>query len=120
MFREPFYKTSQLQPPGWAFSGAWLLIYPLIGVSGIFLANEQPDLLILWFIQLILNLTWVPILFTSKNLYLSFFHLILLFVILCILFYLAIPKVKALLLPYILWLFFATIIFYDTLLINQN
>lgn len=118
MFKAPFYKPSPLQPPGYVFSIAWLLIYPLIGVSGIILFSEQQNVAILWLIQLLLNLTWVPGLFLIKNLWFSFFHLLILLVLVIIIFYYANLTVKVLWLPYLLWLLYAGVIFYDT--IKQN
>lgn len=120
MFDEPFYQVSPLQPPGYIFSLAWLIIYPLIGVSGVLLFKHQPDLAILWLIQLLINLTWVPGLFFVRNLTFSFIHLFILLVLIIIIFYYASITVKALWLPYILWVSYATIIFFDTLLQNSR
>jgi translocator protein len=120
MFKAPFYHESPLQPPGYVFSGVWLLIYPLIGVSGAFLFAEQPNIAILWLIQLVVNLTWVPGLFVIKNLWFSFLHLLILLVLVIVIFYYASTKIKAIWLPYMLWLIFACVIFFDTLRINTT
>ena len=118
MFNAPFYDVSPLQPPGYVFTGAWLLIYPLIGVSGVILFAEQPDVAILWLIQLLINLTWVPGLFLIRNLWFSFVHLIVLLVLVIVIFYYASLKVKAIWLPYMLWLIYACVIFFDTVTRN--
>lgn len=118
MFTSPFYTTSSLQPPPQVFTAAWLILYPLIGVSGIFLYKEQPTLGILWLLQLILNILWVPTLFTLKNLTFSLVHLVVILILVIVIFYFANPKVKALWLPYLLWLIFACVIFIDTVIVN--
>lgn len=120
MFNDPFYKPSPIQPPGYVFSTAWAIIYPLIAVSGLFIFKEQPELFILWVIQLILNLTWTPGLFIMKNLWLSLLHLIILICIVALVFYYANSKIKAFWAPYLIWLIFALIIFIDTIAYNNN
>jgi tryptophan-rich sensory protein len=118
MFKAPFYNVSPLQPPGFVFSAAWLLIYPLIGVSGIILLADQPQLATLWLIQLVVNLAWVPGLFLVKNLWFSLLHLVVLLVLVLVIFYYANINVKMLWSPYLIWLLYAAGIFIDTTLRN--
>ena len=60
-------------PPGWAFGVAWTILYILVGLALALILAEPPSprkrsALILFFIQLALNLAWSPIVFAGHDL----------------------------------------------------
>ena len=105
-----------LNPPDWAFGVVWPLLYALIGVAGwrLYTLREQPGmkpLLILYLLQLGMNWAWSFIFFSAHLLWLSFFWIAALTVIVALLIALARkrePMSAWLLLPYLLWIGFAS------------
>jgi tryptophan-rich sensory protein len=73
---------------------------------------------LLWMLQLLVNVTWVPLLFGIKNLVFSLAHILFLFILIIIIFYFASTKVKMLWAPYMVWVGIASIIMLDTVLTN--
>lgn len=110
---KPFF-----QPPPWVFGPAWTLLYTLIGIA-LALVWHSPDSLNkskaikLFIFQFILNLVWSPIFFAMKKPGISLGVIVLLW-ILIILTIQAFKKVNQrsswLLLPYLLWVTFATLL----------
>lgn len=102
-------------PPGWAFGVAWTILYILMGISvGLVIASDRlgkRPALVLFVIQLALNLAWSPVFFGAHQIRTA---LIVIFVltgtlVLTILFFWRVRRIAALLLlPYLLWLLFAT------------
>lgn len=111
---KPFFS-----PPNWLFGPVWTLLYFLMGVS-FFLVLEKGykkkknQLAIkLFLIQLLLNFTWSPIFFGLKSPGLGLVNIIimLIFIILTIKNFHPISKVAAyLLIPYLMWVSFATLL----------
>jgi tryptophan-rich sensory protein len=109
-------------PPSWVFAPVWTILYILMGIAGylIWKAKEK-NTLVLFFSQLALNLIW-PIIFFGLNQYLWAFVEI---IILWIFTFLTIKECFRfsktafyLLLPYILWLTFASILNFSIIIIN--
>lgn len=116
-----------LSPPGWLFPIVWTILYLLMGYASYRVYTAEADqgakrrALILYAIQLLLNLLW-PILFFRFHLYLTAFFLL---VILWVFIYLTIRAFSAideragdLLLPYILWVTFAGYLNLGVFLLN--
>ena len=103
-----------LSPPGIVFPIAWTIIYLLIGISYTFLKEkgEVPkETKQLYYIQLIFNYLWTFIFFVFKLRLLSVLWIIILDVLVICMIYQFYKQNKIsgiLLIPYILWLFFAT------------
>jgi len=105
-------------PPGWLFGPVWMALYSLMGVAvwtvwrrGGFLANRTPLLLFLG--QLVLNALWTPFFFGFHNPGLALIDILLLwFAIIATL--LAFSRVHrlagALLVPYLAWVSFASLL----------
>jgi len=107
-------------PPNWLFGPVWTILYTMMGVSaGLIWAkkNQSPDLvknaLLLFSIQLILNAVWSFLFFGLNNTLLAFIEIILL----GLLIFETIKKFKPidtlaakLMIPYLLWVSFATIL----------
>lgn len=106
-----------LAPPGWLFGVVWPILYALMGVAVylIFTVNSQPDerrnALELFSWQLAVNLIW-PICFFRLELFWTAILIILILDVLVILTILSFRKLEKmaawLLIPYLLWIFFAT------------
>ena len=113
-------------PPSWVFAPAWTILYILIFLSlVIFLGSKTSESktfgIILFIIQMILNLLWTPIFFYWQNMEFAFIIIILLVlaVIGTITAFYKISRIASLLLiPYILWLLFATYLNWGFLMIN--
>lgn len=106
-----------LAPPAWVFPVAWTILYALMGAaSGLVWAKagytpEEKNALTVYMIQLALNFSWSILFFRFQAIGLSVVVIILmtLFAIWAtVLFYRIQPLAGYLMIPYILWLLFAT------------
>lgn len=102
-----------LSPPGWLFPVVWTVLYILMGIASyLVLTSGKPNdtALIVYGIQLVFNFFW-PILFFNLELYLlSFFWLVLLWLLILkttLSFYQISKPAGYLMLPYLLWVTFA-------------
>ncbi len=111
-------------PPGWIFGPVWTVLYIMIGVSGWMVYkktgwNSMP--LNVYFVQLVLNGIWSPVFFGLRQPMWAFFIIALLWIsIVLTLFQFKKVEVKAmvLLLPYFLWVSFASILNYEIWRLN--
>jgi tryptophan-rich sensory protein len=106
-----------LNPPNWIFAPVWTIIYLLIGINLFLLWNKysaqqiSKKLFYLFLLQLLLNAIWSPVFFGLQSPLLALFIIVLL---LAILIYLALQFRNShsinfyLLVPYLLWVSFAT------------
>ena len=102
-----------LAPPSMAFPIAWTIIYLLLGISYfIYRKNNQEEKTInIYYIQLFVNALWSIIFFVLKWRFISIIWIILLLGLIIYLFYLYSKSNKTsayLLIPYIIWVVFAT------------
>ena len=104
-----------LSPPGWLFPVMWAILYALMGIASYLIwRSDDPgrkQALTLYVIQLAVNFIW-PIIFFRWQLYWVAVVVILLLVVLVIAtmrsFYAIDKRAAYLLIPYLLWLLFAT------------
>lgn len=115
-----------LNPPNWIFGPVWIALYALMGVSA-YLVWQQKDLpgakiaLLVYGIQLALNIIWSILFFGLKNPGFAFAEIIILWiaiVVTIILFWRISPLPGALLLPYIAWVSFASYLNYSIWTLN--
>jgi translocator protein len=115
-------------PPGWVFGLVWTILYILLGVALAMIlhargARDRPLALGLFALQLILNLAWSPLFFAAHQVTLA---LILIMVLLVVAIgttfvFARVRKVAAwLLVPYLVWLSFASIINFQVDRMNPN
>ena len=111
-------------PPEWLFPVAWTILYVLMGVASyLVLTSGEPyrDALILYGVQLVFNFFW-PILFFNAEAFLlsSVWIVILWFLILAAMlrFFKTSKAAGWLLLPYLLWVSFATYLNISIYLLN--
>jgi len=120
--KKPFFT-----PPNWIFSPVWISLYILMGIS-LFLIWQRPDhpkfktALIFFFVQLILNIFWSVAFFGLRFPLLGLVDIILLWIaiLLTIQNFLKVSKMAGLLLlPYLLWVSFATLLNFSLWFLNR-
>ncbi len=107
---------SPLTPENYAFPIAWTILYAIIAICGwiIWRASSFPNLRLiknLYAIQLILNWSWTPLFFCYHLTGFALVILVIMDILVSMLIYLAYPKIKSaslLMIPYLLWILFAT------------
>jgi len=120
---KPFFN-----PPAWVFGPVWTLLYLLMGVAAYlvwskgFENNAVKLALTLFIIQLALNGLWSFLFFGQHWLLISFIEIIALwfFILLTILkFYTLSPIAGLMLIPYMLWVSFASILNFSFWWLNR-
>ena len=117
------------QPPGWLFGPAWTVLYTLMAIA-LFLvwrSGAAPSLvrpaLVVFAIQLVLNVLWSVLFFAVKQPMLGLIEIVLLWVaiLLTIVRFLPVSRVAAILMvPYILWVSFATVLNAAIVVLNRR
>jgi translocator protein len=105
-------------PPSWIFGPAWITLYILMGISFylIWIKSDLPNFGLLssvFILQLALNAFWSIIFFGLKSPLYAFIEIIALWVsiLICIILFYKVSKMSAyLLIPYLLWVSFASIL----------
>jgi len=105
-------------PPSWVFGPVWTVLFVLMGLAFYFVWQQgySPGLLLPWavyFLQLLFNLLWSFFFFWLRNPLLGLVDIALLLVLIIInivLFYRRRRLSGFLLLPYLLWVSFASIL----------
>ena len=128
MFNSAWYNSLTkpfLAPPNWIFMPVWSVLYLTILISLILYITkpaEGKNLGYIYFaIQMVLNLIWSPVFFGMQNITTAFIIIIFLdiFVLLTILKFYSVSKIAGLILiPYFLWILFATYLNLSYLLLN--
>jgi tryptophan-rich sensory protein len=111
-------------PPSWVFGPVWTILYILMGLSAYLVWKTKKDIktpLILFFTQLILNLLWPAIFFGLHQYLWAFIEILILLIMIIITIFSFDKKSKTaayLLIPYLFWVSFATILNYIIFRIN--
>ena len=113
-------------PPGWVFPVAWTILYILMGISAYVVENssryDQSKALIFYYAQLFFNFVWPFIFFSSQNYLLALIWIIILLgliIITTLKFYRVEPKAGYLMIPYVKWVSFATVLTFSVYLLNR-
>lgn len=111
-------------PPNWLFGPVWTALYIMMGIS-LFLiwesGKENKRAQVLFYIQLILNTAWTFIFFGLHSPFWGFVEIIALWImiIVCIIEFGKISRAAAyLLVPYLLWVSFASILTFSVWRMN--
>lgn len=117
-----------LTPPNWVFTPVWTILYIMMGLSLIVFINgdgkikkEKRAGVIFFMTQLVLNLLWSPTFFGQMNLLGGLIIIIFLnvFILLTIISFFRYSKLAAwLLVPYLLWVMFATYLNFQYYVLN--
>ena len=106
-------------PPSWIFGPVWITLYTLMGIAAYLVWRNWGDnniakyATILFFVHLLFNSLWSILFFGFQNPALAFFEIIILWLMilaLIILYYQVNKTAAYLLIPYILWVSFASIL----------
>ena len=117
-----------LMPPGWLFGVAWTILYILMGLAlAIVLhargAKGRGPAIVLFLVQLVMNLAWSPLFFRAHQVGSALMLILALIVIVAITIWLfaRIRRVAGLLLlPYLAWLAFASFLNYEIGRLNPD
>ena len=125
--KDPWYSTlikPSFNPPSWIFAPVWTTLYLMMTVAiWLFWHSEKRDMntVYIYFIHIIFNTTWSIIFFGLHNIFLAFLTLLLLISLIIILI-LRFKRVNMLsfylMIPYLLWCFFALILNLNLLILN--
>ena len=128
MFKSVWYYNltkPPLAPPDWIFPPVWSILYFSMLVALLLYlfkpAQNKKSGYIYFAVQLILNLLWTHAFFYLKNMFLALIVIILLdiFVILTIKSFYKVSKISGLILiPYLIWILFATYLNIGYLVLN--
>ena len=113
-------------PPNWIFAPVWTTLFLLMGISLYLIIKEKqtPKIRLaegVFAIQLILNIIWSVLFFGLNNIGAAFAEIIILWIAIAatIYYFYKISKPAAyLLVPYIAWVSFATILNYSIFMLN--
>ena len=129
MYNSTWYQNLVQPPfslPNWVFTPAWIVLYTTIFIALILYVLQKTDEkkvygYVYFAIQIILNMGWSPIFFLAENIGAALAIILLLdiFVFLTIRKFYSISKVSGLiLLPYFLWIIFATYLNFGYYILN--
>jgi len=111
---KPFFS-----PPNWLFGPVWLILYLMMGIAVYLNWISKKKLaknnVRLFFIHLFFNTIWTPIFFGARNLFLALIVIVIIWtlIVLMIFRFWKVSKLSSLLLiPYLLWVSFATVLNY--------
>ncbi|MFH1972287.1 MAG: TspO/MBR family protein [archaeon] len=117
-----------IAPPNWIFGPVWITLFVLMGISLYLIWNlglnkkEVKFALVIFSIQLVLNMLWSIFFFGLHNPLLAFIEIIVLwvFILLMIVYFYRIKNVAGYLqIPYFLWVSFAAVLNLMFVLLNQ-
>ena len=112
-------------PPSWLFAPAWITLYTLMGIS-IYLVWEKgfkknKIAVYVFSTQLILNSIWSILFFGLQNPFFAFIEIIILWIAILatiVLFYRIRRSAGLILIPYIAWVSFASLLNYSIWILN--
>ncbi len=114
----------ELAPPNWVFAPVWTILYLMMGFAFYLVwKNKKPKKIAIYFfiIQLIFNAIWSPAFFGFHKILIALIIIIILdiLVIFTIYFFFRINKhASFLLIPYLIWILFASFLNYQFLILN--
>ncbi|MEM2889974.1 MAG: TspO/MBR family protein [Candidatus Hadarchaeum sp.] len=121
-------KKPSFNPPNWIFAPAWFILYLLMGVSLYLLLQSETNFwtsasTIIFGLQLFLNALWSAVFFGRRSLkggLITIFALLTAIVLTIVLFFQVSSTAGIMLLPYLIWTSFATLLNYRLLKLNQS
>ena len=126
-FKEPWYSSlikSNFNPPDWVFAPVWTILYLMMTIAiWKFWHSKNRDMntIYIYFIHIVDNTTWSIIFFAFHKLFMAFIVLIIL-IILIVLLIARFRRVNMLsyylMIPYLLWCFYALFLNFNLLILN--
>ena len=126
-FKEPWYSLLNkpfFNPPDWVFGPVWTILYLFMTISiwGYWHSkNRDMNTVYIYFIHLVFNATWSIVFFVFHNMVLALLVLVVLiaFIINLIIRYRRVTMMSSyLMIPYLLWSFFALILNTSLIILN--
>jgi len=123
-----YLNQPSFRPPNWLFGPVWTILYTLMGISlyRVWIKGakkkEVRAALKLFAVHLALNASWSIVFFGMRNIPLSLANIIALWILIIMVmirFYKIDKKASLMLLPYLAWVSFATILNYSIFLLNR-
>jgi len=113
-------------PPNWIFAPVWTTLFIFMGIASYLIwRNKRNPLskktLVLYFIHLIFNILWSVFFFGLKNPFMALLEIIALWIIILVLimkFYKINKTAAYLMIPYLAWVSFATILNASIVILN--
>jgi translocator protein len=113
-----YLEKPSFNPPGWLFAPAWITLYTLMGIAAFFIWKKRKevkaqDALFFYGAQLVLNALWSVIFFGLKSPSLAFLDIVFLWLLILatmVKFYRIEKAAGFLLVPYFLWVSFASVL----------
>jgi benzodiazapine receptor len=115
------------QPPNWLFFPVWTTLYTLMGIAAFLVWRKGLDLrrvkvaLGIFAVQLVLNTAWSIVFFGAQELFGALIVIAILWIVILInivTFWRISKAAGALLIPYILWVSFASLLNYSVWVLN--
>ena len=126
-FKEPWYSSlikSNFNPPDWVFAPVWTILYLMMTIAiWKFWHSKNRDMntIYIYFIHIVVNTTWSIIFFAFHKLFMAFIVLIIL-IILIVLLIARFRRVNMLsyylMIPYLLWCFYALFLNINLVILN--
>lgn len=118
----PYLTKTPGTPPGIVFPIVWSIMYLLAGIAaGVLTEKKFNEGIRLWACQIILNFMWSFTFFYMRSPISGFINILLLDIVLAYLIYISLKHVRLvayLLLPYLLWLVYATYLNLGIIILN--
>ena len=120
-------RKPSFNPPNWIFGPVWTSLFVLMGIAAFIVWNKGLDkkgvkaALLLFIIQLVLNMLWSYLFFTLHSPLYAFVEIIILWLAILLTMVKFFPISRAagyLLLPYILWVSFAAVLNFTIFRLN--
>lgn len=113
-------------PPSWLFPVVWSVLYVLMGISAYIIEVTQTDFSkqrtwVLYYAQLFFNFCWSFIFFNLQAYLLAFIWIIILLILVIattVEFYKISKNAAYLMIPYVIWVAFATVLNFSIYLLN--
>ncbi len=125
--KEPWYSTlikSSLNPPDWVFAPVWTILYLMMTIAVWnfwHCKNRDMNTVYIYFIHIIVNTTWSIIFFALHKIFLAMLVLIILIILIFLLIIRFKPVNKLsfyLMIPYLLWCFYALFLNINLVILN--
>lgn len=119
-----FLNKPSFSPPNWLFGPVWTTLYFLMGTSlyWIWVKKQRGNTLKIFALHLALNTSWSLVFFGLHTIFLALMNIMVLWILILMVmikFYKIDKKAGLILIPYLLWVSFATILNYNIWLLNK-
>ena len=115
------FNLPPLAPPKWLFGPAWGLLYILLGIYCAnlnFVKDNRQALYTYMYVQLALNIFWTVVFFSFSNFLFATIMIVVMDILVMAIIWIDRRRIKLLLVPYLLWLLFATYLSVSVLVLN--